>query len=192
MAVTVKIGLRERKRMHTRQALAKSALRLFVSRGYEATTVEQIAAAADVAPRTFFRYFAAKEDVLFGEQELEDEIAAAVGSRRRGEAQQDALRRMVRTLQTHPEPDGELRQRIRLILTTPALLAKATQVLAASQKRLGQALAGPRASRVEIRQARMLLGAYVGAYLAALMVRVEDGARLDLAAIADDALGIVT
>jgi AcrR family transcriptional regulator len=62
-------GLRSRKKARTRRAIEDAAISLFVSRGYEATTVEQIAALAEVSTTTFFRYFPTKADVILSEQD---------------------------------------------------------------------------------------------------------------------------
>ena len=59
------MGLRERKRQQTRQELISAAMRLFEQKGYEPTTVAEIAAAAGVSTKTFFNYFASKDEVLF-------------------------------------------------------------------------------------------------------------------------------
>lgn len=86
-------GLRERKKERTREALIDAALDLFWRNGYDATTIDEIAAAVDVSRRTFFRYFAGKEDVaLARSSEVERAFVDAVAERPAGEPPVVALR----------------------------------------------------------------------------------------------------
>jgi AcrR family transcriptional regulator len=87
------MGLRERKKAQTRATIEEAAFRLFAQRGYHATTVADIAAAADIAPRTFFAYFPSKEAVVFAEADAQlDSLAAALEARPAGETTFEALR----------------------------------------------------------------------------------------------------
>jgi AcrR family transcriptional regulator len=78
------MGLRERKKEQTRRAIEDAAFRLFEERGYAATTVADVAEAADIAPRTFFSYFPSKEAVVFGDF---DDVFGALESRMVGRAE---------------------------------------------------------------------------------------------------------
>ncbi|MEV6947819.1 TetR family transcriptional regulator [Streptomyces sp. NPDC051172] len=88
--------LRERKKQRTRDALLRAAVELFTTRGYEQTTVDDIAEAVDVSQRTFFRYFAGKEEAALALQELAvARFVEAVRERPADEAPLAALRQAV-------------------------------------------------------------------------------------------------
>jgi AcrR family transcriptional regulator len=92
-------GLRERKKQRTRRQIIDAAMGLFAERGYHATTIADIAAAADVAPRTFFSYFPSKEAVVFHRTDRDlDGLARALRDRLPGETAFDALRRWIDTM----------------------------------------------------------------------------------------------
>jgi AcrR family transcriptional regulator len=102
------------------------AMRLFEEQGFEATTVEQIAAAAGISSRSFFRYFAAKEDVVIGDPLPAGElIRSALQSRPPEEAAGAALRQALLALldTVRADPDFAL-QSSRLMLSTPGLRAR--------------------------------------------------------------------
>ncbi|MEU9704230.1 TetR family transcriptional regulator [Streptomyces sp. NPDC047981] len=89
-------GLRERKKQRTRNALLRVALELFTTQGYEQTTVDEIADAVEVSQRTFFRYFASKEEVAFAvQQTVEERFVQALAERPPEEGPLDALRNAV-------------------------------------------------------------------------------------------------
>ncbi len=124
-------GLRERKKQRTREALVRAALTLFTTNGYEQTTVDEIAEAVEVSQRTFFRYFAGKEDAAFAVQRIaEAHFIEAVRARPPHEAPLEALRQAVlegwQTINEAVESvvPAELQMRMHYVIeSTPVLLA---------------------------------------------------------------------
>ena len=154
-------GLRERKKQQTRIALVDAALALFEAKGFEATTVEEIAAAADVSPRTFFRYFAAKESVLLAVHDEEfSRLLAAVES---GAGLAEAV---VGTL----DGDHERFRRVQSLLArTPALRATFLERAVEQERQLVDKLLPAGAGEREVLRTRLL----VAATYAALRVAIE-------------------
>jgi|SRR5882757_4605347 len=92
MADNPAIGLRERKKQITRQALLDTATRLFEERGYDNVTVAEIADAVNISVKTMFTYFASKEDLAFGEESLlRDALVAGIEQRPAGSTVLDAV-----------------------------------------------------------------------------------------------------
>ena len=89
------MGLRESKKLHTRQQIADEAMRLFVTRGFDHVTVAEVAAAAGVSEKTVFNYFPTKEDLFFDEvPKREAVLVEAIRGREPGESILGALRRL--------------------------------------------------------------------------------------------------
>ena len=89
-------GLRERKKQRTRETIARAARELFAERGYHATTLPDIAEAADVSTRTIFAYFPSKEDILFSDiAQLKDALARALAERPEGTDALETVRKFI-------------------------------------------------------------------------------------------------
>jgi AcrR family transcriptional regulator len=110
------VGLRERKKQRTREHIVEAARRLFAERGHAATTIADIAAEAEIAPRTFFAYFPSKEAVVFHDADEEFAgLAAALAARPPGEYAFTALRRWIDdqfVAGTIERKDEQLRKRL--------------------------------------------------------------------------------
>lgn len=159
-------GWRQRKKQKTRRALADAATRLFTERGYEETTIADLAVAAEIAPRTFFSYFPAKEDVLFAD--LDDRIAALseFQLRRPGERLQDGLRRVagevVDSVMWDTESEGA-QARMRIIGSRPSLQAAALLRLRAAERVLASRLHAAYPKELGPIEAAVVVGAFMSA-----------------------------
>jgi AcrR family transcriptional regulator len=142
--------LRERKRQRTREALLRAAVELFTTRGYDETTVDDIAAAVEVSQRTFFRYFASKEEAALAVEEMAvAHFVEAVRERPPHEAPLEALRQAVLegwdTLSDVIESvvPVELYLRMyRVVESTPVLLAAHLRRSMETEETLARVIAG--------------------------------------------------
>ena len=164
----VVLSLRERKKLATHLAIQREALRLFKEQGYEATTVEQIAEAAEVSRSTFFRYFPTKEDVV-----LQDDMdllwAEAVRAQPPDLSPMAALRGAMRDLFARMTPAEleQMRETAKLTMSVPAVRARSLDEFARTIGIIAR-LAGERAGRdpgdIEV---RTFAGAVMGIAIAA-------------------------
>ncbi len=157
-------GLRERKKLATRMALHEAALRLVAERGLDAVSVDDIAEAADVSPRTFFNYFPTKVDAVLG---LEPDSAAQQASgflaRPAAETPLQALRAVAHAQAEEMATDTELWPlRLTVIDTHPALLARLAAVFGEGERVLADAIATRTGARVGVDAYPTLLAAVAG------------------------------
>jgi AcrR family transcriptional regulator len=121
-----------------RAQVSEMAFELFIDRGYEETTIDDICAVAEISRSTFFRYFPSKEDVLLDEiAVIGEQLLEALTERPDDESPWLALRRAATPLVSHHDTDPERRLKlIRLVTTTPVLIAHRHQKTASWQKLL--------------------------------------------------------
>ncbi len=120
------INRREMHKQHTRAALEEAAMGLFARQGYEQTTVEQIADQAGVSVRTFFRYFASKQHVLFGDVAYSrvTALSEALAARPSDESPVASIKAVLDASDiTDPEELAQVRSRIALMVEQPSLVA---------------------------------------------------------------------
>jgi AcrR family transcriptional regulator len=156
------VGLRETKKLRTRQEIADQAMRLFVTRGFDHVTVAEVAAAAGVSEKTVFNYFPTKEDLFFDEvPERQARLVAAIRGRKPDESFLVALRR----LQTGECPrlcSPGFATFARIIEASPALQAKELEVMAGFAQVLAEAIQDELG--VDERDARIAAGLVVSVH----------------------------
>ena len=163
-------GLRERKKAKTRAAIREQALRLIREQGYEATTVEQIADAAEVSPSTFFRYFPTKEDVVL-QDDMELLATAAFAEQPPELSPVAAFRAAAQATFASLGDDGlaTLAETARLTFAVPEVRARAMDDLARTIGVIAEAAARRYGRDPDDFAVRNIAGAMVGVIIAATM-----------------------
>src|SRR5262245_58668170 len=171
-------GLRERKKARTRAAIREHALRLFREQGYAATTVDQIAEAADVSPSTFFRYYPTKEDVVL-QDDLDVLALAAFEAQSRDLSPVAAFRAAAREAFAALDEDdlAKLRETAEMTLTVPELRARAMDEYTRTIGVIAEAAAKRSGRDANDFAVKILAGAIVGVIMAATMPWTDMAAR---------------
>ncbi|GAA2790087.1 TetR/AcrR family transcriptional regulator [Nonomuraea dietziae] len=177
---------RERKKQLTRQRIVMAAIRLFEEQGYEQTTMAQIAAAADVDPKTFSNYFRGKDEVLWVGMDRDfDVLLAAIAERGPHESPGEVLARMVQQYAAHRRPKvprrepEELSAALRLVMSTPTLQAKGLYLLLDLQQRIADELLKAFPDQLDPITAAAMTGSLMGAIQQAGLASVRLGRSQD-------------
>jgi AcrR family transcriptional regulator len=185
-------GLRERKKLKTKAAIQRAALRLFKKRGYDETTIEDIAAAAEISPSTFFNYFREKEDVVMYD-EYDPQIFAALAEGPQDEPLAESIQKLIDTLGGVFEADHDaIYERAKLSLEVPELRAHAWEELEKARDLIAMIIAGRTGRDASELDVRVIAMAFVGAAFEASLEWVRAGGKgnmIDALKQAIDAIG---
>ena len=184
----MEIGLRERKKLKTRTAIQREAMRLFLERGFGATTIEDIAEAVEISPSTFFNYFPSKENVVF-EDELDPLILSAFDALADEQNPVRRLRMAMRNVfaEITPEQDKMMRERMQLMAMTPELRGAMLSEFASLVDQIAHLLAPGFGFRHDDFAVHNLAGALLGVLLS-VMLTLDDDPKADVFKTVDDAL----
>jgi AcrR family transcriptional regulator len=153
-------GLRERKKQKTKASIQREALRLFKRRGYDETTIEDIAAAAEISPSTFFNYFPTKEDVVLFD-EYDPLMFSMLADAPAGETLPESFQHVIEAFAQILEQDrDDILERSRLVLEVPELRARIWEELEKARDLFAAVMArraGRDAADFEIRVVAMTL-----------------------------------
>jgi AcrR family transcriptional regulator len=187
-------GLRERKKARTRSLIQREALRLFREHGYAATTVDQVAEAADVSPSTVFRYFPGKDDLLVLDEHhsLADSVTQAFAAQPPDVPAAAALRAAIRTALTDlPPADRDARlERDVALLAVPELWSANLGLLGRALDGIGELVARRAGRDPRDAAVRTFTGAVLGVTVRVFLDAANDP-RVDPAAALDEALALL-
>jgi AcrR family transcriptional regulator len=184
------LGLRERKKQRTRDAIASTGLALFSERGYHATTVAEIAAAADVSERTVFGYFATKEDILFADHlALEHDLARTLDERSTASALETLREFVVENLSRF---DEQARIRWQIVRHDELLLTHQRMRQAAFGEVIAKAIGEELGEQADDLRPQLVTAAVIAAFTATYehryRARSQSASRAQAVAVIDEAI----
>ncbi|WP_406493689.1 TetR/AcrR family transcriptional regulator [Streptomyces sp. NBC_00846] len=170
------VGLRERKKEATRQAVHEATLRLAIKHGFDHVTVEAVADAAGISRRTFSNYFTGKEDaLLYGEEQQVRELVRTMRDRPAEETAWAALRAaMAQFAERVAPPEREWALRTRLAMRHPSLLARQLANHAALERDLADAVAVRRGPTEKPVRPQVLAAAFLSSLRIAMRMWIEE------------------
>jgi len=190
--MTADLGRRERKKLQTREALIAAAIRLFGERGFLGTTIEDLTEAVDVSPRTFFRYFSSKEDLLIADMATAIPLVReALAPARPGEPIIEAVRRAtVALVRAFTAPESLAQRRLALSI------AEVRGRMLEAHEQINQALVDELARRLSVDpdldpRPRVVASIALGAVRAAVHAWVASGGHADPEVIVERTFDLV-
>ena len=173
-------SLRERKKARTRDAIIDAALELFEQKGYDATTVEDIAAAAEVSPRTFFRYFESKLDLIMARSDTKHTLLGPLLLERPAEESLvTAMREVLRSELDAQLQDPRVKREFQVMLTTPSLRYLAREHFYEEEAEMVGAIAARLDVPSDTLVAHVVTGMITSAIWATVNRWLADGGELD-------------
>ncbi|MEU9988545.1 TetR/AcrR family transcriptional regulator [Streptomyces sp. NPDC007971] len=187
-----RLGLRERKKIKTREAIRAATYALIGEQGYDATTIDQIAERAEVSPSTVFRYFPTKEDIVLTD-EYDALLLEELRARPADEPLTDSLRYVMRRAVTLGMSEGPevTRLRTRLTAEVPAVRARMIESMSATGLLLRRAVAERSGLAEDSLEVRVYAMSLIGGLMEVSLYWAENGHQGELADLMDRALDVL-
>jgi AcrR family transcriptional regulator len=184
-------GLRERKKQKTKEAIQREAMRLFQEHGYEETTIEEIAEAAEISPSTFFNYFPTKEDVVLYDR-YDPIIASYMLARPSEEPPSVVMNHMFEALGVILDRDRDIiLARARMALKVPALRARFWEELERARDMVSGILAARTGRDTDDFETRVVSMVLIAAAFEAVQEWLQRGGRDNMIDLVNQAMEAV-
>ncbi|MFF3614351.1 TetR/AcrR family transcriptional regulator [Streptomyces sp. NPDC002580] len=185
-------GLRERKKIKTRTAIREATYRLIEEQGYDTTTIEQIAEAAEVSPSTVFRYFPTKEDIVLTD-EYDERLEQELRERPDDEPWFESLRHVLKKaigIGSTEDPQVS-RLRTRLMVEVPAVRSRMMESMSVTGRLLSRAIAERSGLDPDSLEVRVFAMSLIGGLMETSLYWAETGQRGDFAELVERTVNVL-